>query len=131
VADDVKITKWHSMDEIAARALTAKTQAPDRVFPVPLSGLPVGIQEMAGLVSAYASHYLTTQPVLGGVSAVGEFAAVRTESASAKAYNYVFGVSSDGKVYFAGPFKDFPAHHFQSSQPIPVVSLFVGHPKRG
>jgi len=76
------------------------------------------------------SHYLTTQPASGGVSALGELAAVRTESDLGNAYNYVFGVSSNGSVYFTGPFVDFGAHHFQSSNSVPVAALFVGCAER-
>jgi hypothetical protein len=123
-----KIDRWRRMDEISAKALTAHTQAPESVFPVPLSALPLGLLKMSGLVSAYASHYATTQPTLSGISAIGELAAVRTEGHLGKAYNHVFGVSSDGNVYSNGPRIDFPAHHFQSSQPVPVASLFIGHP---
>jgi hypothetical protein len=118
------------MDEISAKALTTETQAPGSVFPIPLSALPAGLPKMPGLVSACVSHYLTTQPASGGVSAVGEFAVVRTEGDLGKAYNHVFIVSSDGNVHFNGPRTDFPAHHFQSSQPVPVASLFISHPGR-
>jgi hypothetical protein len=131
MADDTKITKWHSMDEAAAKALTADTQAPHLLFPVPLSDLPSGIQKMRGLASAYVSHYVTTQPASGGVSAIGELGVFRTDSLSTSSYNFVFGVSSDGKVHFTGPRKDIPARYLRSSQAVPVASLFVGHPKRG
>jgi hypothetical protein len=130
VARDPVIMKWHSMDEIKASALTAGTQSPSMAFPVPVSDLPAGIQGMPGLVSAYVSHYLTTQLAAGAVSAAGEFVVARTDAGTTKAYNYVFGVSSDSKTYFAGPFKDIPGH-FQTSKPVPIASLFVGHPNRG
>jgi hypothetical protein len=131
VAKGTEIMKWHSMDEIKATALTADTKYPSMVYQFPLRDLPASIPNMPGLVSAYMSHYPSTQPAVGGVSALGEFVAVRTDAGMVKGYNYIFGVSSDNKTYFAGPFKDIPGHHLQSSQPVPVTSLFVGQPKRG
>ena len=131
MADQTGVLKWHSMDELAASALTAATASPNHVFQVPLSALPSGVQLMPGLLQAYVSHYITTQAAFGAVSAFGELAAVRTESELGKAYNFILGVSSDRNVYFAGPFKDFPAHHFQSSQAVPIAALFIGHPSRG
>lgn len=129
MSKETKTIEWHSMEEVAAKALVAVAEVPHLVFPLQLSALPNGIQRMPGLVSAFASHYLTTQSAQGGVSALGEFAAIRTESTLGKAYNYIFGVSSDSKVYFTGPFKDFPNHHFQSSASVPIESLFNVHSK--
>ncbi len=125
MAKDYGIIKWHSMDEITATPLPAGTEGPSTVFHFPLSGLPPGIQRMPGLVSAYVSYYLSTQRAAGGVSALGEFAAVRIDASTAKGYNYLFGVSSDNKTYFAGPFKGIPGHHLEASQPGPLSSLFV------
>lgn len=130
VVHDGVATTWHPMNEIKATGLTNSTELPNMVFSLPISALPTGIQSMPGLKSAYVSSYIVTQPAPGGVSAQGEFAVVRLDGLTNKAYNFVFGLSSDGGVHFAGPFKGIPAHYFHSSQAVPVASLFVGHPNR-
>jgi len=130
MADDPKKLKWHSMDEIKANSLTTSTQYPQMVCAMPLSALPEGIQGMPGLVSAYVSSYILTQAAQGGVSAHGEFAAVRIDAGIGKGYNYVFGVSSNSQSYFSGPRNDIPGHHFDPNQSVPVSSLFIGMPKK-
>jgi hypothetical protein len=121
--------KWRSMDEIKATALTTSTQYPHMVCPLPLSALPLGIQNMPGLTAAYISSYVSTQPAAGGVSAQGEFAAVRFDAGTGKGYNYVFGVSSNNMSYFSGPRTDIPGHHFDPTHAVPISSLFLGNPK--
>ena len=130
MSDDPKNMKWHTMDEIGATALTSSTEYPHMVCAIPLSALPLGIQNMPGLTSAYISSYLSPQPA-GGVSAHGEFVPVRFDSGTGKAYNYVFGVSSDNKSYFSGPRTDIPGHHFDPTHAVPIGSLFVGNPSGG
>ena|SRR5215831_8502566 len=122
---------WHPMDEIKATDLTSSTQYPNMVCSIPLSALQLGIQNMPGLTAAYVSSYLSAQPAPGGVSAQGEFAAVRFEAGTGKAYNYVFGVSSNNMCYFSGPRKDIPGHYFDPSKAIPISSLFLGSIKGG
>lgn len=53
-------------------------------------------------------------------------AIVRSDGGTLKAYNYVLASSADGRVYFNGPYKDFPSHHFFSSSQVTIESLF-GH----
>lgn len=75
------------------------------------------------LVSSYAMPISLTP----GIAAGGEIALVRHDGNTAKAYNYIFATSSNGQVYFSGPHKDFPSHHFVTSTSVPVENLF-GHP---
>ncbi len=51
-------------------------------------------------------------------------AVVRTDADCSKGYNFALASSPDSAVFFNGPYKDFPEHHFIS--PIPVERLF-GH----
>ena len=81
---------------------------------------------MPGLTGAYVSGYCESSAVRSDFTALGEFAVARTDGETAKGYNYAFGVSADGGVCYAGPFKDFPDHHWSSSEPIRIEKLF-GH----
>jgi hypothetical protein len=38
--------------------------------------------------------------------------------------------STDGSLHYCGPFKDFPAHHMNTSSPVTVENLF-GHSPAG
>jgi hypothetical protein len=124
--------KWRSIDEHAALCLVQATPTPGTVMQMATSQLPLGLQQMPGVVSYYVSSYLTavpSEPVMAG----GEMVVVRTDQATAKAYNYVIGSNSNGQLCMAGPFKDFAAHHSPAAQPAAVTSMF-GHvvfPPRG
>jgi hypothetical protein len=53
----------------------------------------------------------------------GELVVARSDGNLTKTYNYVFGVSSAGDVYFSGPYKGF-SHHVTLGQSVEVNSLF-------
>jgi hypothetical protein len=127
MTDGCPKTKWHPVEPTIVKRLTEGTTTPGFVFPVGASAVPQQLHGMPGAVSYFVSSYIQGAPVAPGMTAGGEYAVVRHDGDTAKAYNYVFGTSSDGHVYFAGPHKDFPSHHFAVSKAVPVESLF-GHP---
>ena len=118
--------RWTLVDQQAAAQITRVTSTPGIVFPLNVSAVPQAIQQMAGVVSYFVSGYTTQYHVQQGITAGGELALVRTEGSSTKAYNYIFATSSNGQIYFNGPYKEFKGHHFDTSAAISVSSLF-GH----
>jgi len=122
-------TKWHAIDQAAASQLTQLTSSPGVVVPLSTSALPASLQGMPGAVSYFASSYVT-QVTAPGIAIGGEMVVVRTDQATAKAYNFIFATSSHGQVCFAGPFKNFPAHHSPREQPAAVAAMF-GHARHG
>jgi hypothetical protein len=107
--------------------LTAATFAPGKLYPYPIDALPIGLQcGMPGLKDAYVSGYKNSVLRKEGLSGLGEFATIREDREKGKGYNYAFALSGDGKVYYAGPFKDFEDHHWEKNEPVPVDSL-SGH----
>lgn len=124
-ADDPR-AKWHPIDQNALRALTEGTSAPGLIYPVATNALPAQLQAMPGAVSYFVSSYQAPMPLANNATAGAEMAIIRTDSDTAKAYNYIVATSSDGRVLFNGPHYNFQNHHFASSSPVPVESLF-GH----
>ena len=120
--------KWHKADPKAAEKLTTLTNTPGVVYPISNSNLPEQIQKMTGVSSYYATGYTDTEVNSIGLVA-GEMVVARSDGNLTKNYNYVFGVSSDGGVYFSGPYKGF-GHHLTSGQSVEVNSLF-GHTPYG
>ena len=114
--------RWHKVDPNAAEKLTTLTNSPGVVYPISNSHLPEQIQKMTGVSSYYATGYTETEVNSIGLVA-GEMVVARSDGNLIKNYNYVFGVSSDGGVYFSGPYKGF-GHHVTSRQSVEVNSLF-------
>jgi len=121
------MNKWHLITPAIAQQLTQGTTTPGTVFQVGSNAVPDQLQRVPGAVSYFVSSYVQGVPLTPGVTAHGEFALVRHEGDTAKAYNYLLASSSDGHGYFAGPYKNFDAHHFATSKSVPVESLF-GNP---
>jgi hypothetical protein len=118
---------WHRCDETMMHQLTAATYNPGHVYPYPLDALPQNIQTgMPGLAEAYVSGYCFTSTIRSDFTALGELAVARTDGDTGKGYNFAFGISSDGDVYYAGPCKTFTEHHWSGSEPVPIHALF-GH----
>lgn len=118
---------WHQCNATMATQLVAVTYNPGYVYPYPLDALPANMQAgMPGLREAYVSGYCAPASVSSNFTGLGEFAVARTDGETGKGYNYAFGISSDGNVYYAGPCKTFQEHHWESSSPTPVEALF-GH----
>lgn len=114
--------KWHKVDLKAAEQLTTLTNSHGVVYPMASSHLPKQIQKMTGVSSYYATGFTDTEVNSIGLI-VGEMVVARNDGNLTKNYNYVFCVSSDGGVYFSGPYKGF-GHHVTSGQSVEVNSLF-------
>jgi hypothetical protein len=117
-------TKWHPVDPTTVKTLVSATTVPGVVFPVGSSAVPPQLHALPGVVSYFVSSQVQGVPYGPGMTAGGVYGVVRRDGDLGKAYNYVFATSTDGQVYFAGPYKDFPAHHFATSNPVPAESLF-------
>lgn len=115
--------KWHEVDESAAKTLTTLTNSAGVVFSLDNTLLPEPIKKMTGVSSYYATGYTNPQIHSSQGLVIGEMVVARNDDDLTKNYNYVFAVSSSGKVYFAGPYKGF-GHHLISGTPIDVSSLF-------
>lgn len=100
---------------------------PGVIFPIGSNALPEQLHALPGAASYFVSSYIQGIPLTPGMTAGGEYAVVRHDGGTAKAYNYLFATSSDGQVYFAGPYKGIPSHHFAASKEVAVEGLF-GHP---
>src|SRR5437763_602744 len=103
-------TDWHYADSSFEHYLTYHTREPG-VYSYASSDLPERLHQMPGLASAYFSYHASTREAPNEVSVYGEFAAVRTEGTSTKAYVYAFGLFSDGQACFNGPYTDSGYHH--------------------
>lgn len=121
--------KWHKFEPAAAEKLTTLTNSAGVVYPINNAFLPEQIKKMTGVSSYYATGYTDTlvNSLVGSVA--GELIVARSDGDLTKNYNYVFGVSSGGDVYFSGPYKGF-GHHVTSGQSIEVNSLFGQTPYR-
>ena len=127
MTDDLSKVKWHAIDSVAAKGLTDYTNTPGLVYPVASTAIPHQLQKLPGIVDYYVSSYTMPIQLTPGIAAGGEIAVVRYDGDIAKVYNYIFATSSNTMVYFSGPHKDFPSHHWATSTSVPVESLF-GHP---
>jgi len=127
MADTPKPTTWHTMNEAAAQALTTVTNSPGVIYPLGTNALPDKLKPIPGVASYYVSGYASPQALTNGVTVGGEMLVARVESGTTKNYQFVFATSSDGNVYFAGPYKGF-GHHVTSGQSIAVSSLFGNTP---
>jgi hypothetical protein len=118
--------KWTKVNHSAVAQLVQASSSAAVVFPLPTSALPANLKQMPGAVSYYVSAYSSSLELSSNLTAGGEMAVVRTDADRAKAYNFIFATSSDGAVYFNGPYKDFAEHHFATDTAIPIDRLF-GH----
>lgn len=121
-----KTMKWHPMSEAEAQSITNATKSPGLVYSLPIEEAPSNLQQMPGARSYFVSDYLTTIAFKDGLKIGNEIVIERTEEKLTKAYNFAVATSSDGKVYFNGPYKDFEGHNINSASSVPIVSLF-GH----
>ena len=85
--------------------------------------LPEQIKNMTGVSSYYVSGYVSSEVNSSGNVISGEMVVARSDGHLTKNYNCIFGVSSDGGVYFSGPYKGF-GHHVSSGDTVEVSSLF-------
>jgi len=118
-----KIQRWVQIDRVAAEKLTTLTDSPGVVYPIDNSLLPYQIKRMTGVSSYYATGNTPTFVNSLDQLISGEFVVSRTDGDLIKNYNYFFCSSSDGNLYFSGPYKGF-GHHVQSVSTVDVNSLF-------
>ena len=125
MSSDDMLRKWTPIDKNALSEISKLTTSPG-IHQLGTTALPSPIQQMPGAVSYFVSAY--SAPITMGSNTVagGELAVIRTDQGMWKAYNYVFASSGDGRVYFNGPYKTFPDHHFSSTSQVSLESLF-GH----
>jgi len=121
-----KPRKWSPIDQAALEQLSRATTSPGLVYSLATNYLPQQLQQLPGAVSYFVSGHTIAHPPIGVVTPGVEIAVVRTDGDLSKAYNYLVGTSSNGSVYFTGPFKNFGDHHFASSKSVSIESLF-GH----
>ncbi len=121
---DSKPPKWTPIDQTAVEQLSRATSCPGTVYSLGTNQLPQNLQAMPNAVSYFVSGYTSLQSAVGRVIPGGEMAVVRTDREISKAYQFVFGTSTDGRVCFTGPFTNFPAHHFSTDSAISVTALF-------
>ena len=127
MTDVPKLTRWYTVNEAAARALTTITNSPGVVYPMATTELPDKLKPISGVTSYYVTGYASPQALKDGLTVGGELLVARVESGTTKNYQFVFATSSDGTAYFAGPYKGF-GHHVGSGQSISVNSLFGNTP---
>ena len=114
--------KWHPIDPSALSHMQQFSTS-QGIHHIGTTAMPAQLHAMPGALSYFVSAYTTPIPSGNNTMAGGELAVVRNDSGTLKAYNYVFASSGDGRVYFNGPYKDFPSHHFASSSPVPIECL--------
>jgi hypothetical protein len=122
-----KRTKWHAFDEERAKALT-DAQRPDVVFPSPCYPAPSGPLSMPGVVSWMGSNVSVPIVSSNGLTVGTEMVVVRTDGTLTKPYAYMVGTSTDGSLHYAGPYKDFQAHHVHPGQHISPADFFGNTP---
>ena len=125
MSSDDMLRKWTPIDQSALSDISKLTTSPG-IHQLGTTALPSPIQQMPGAVSYFVSAYSAPISMGSNTLAGGELAVVRSDEGISKAYNYVFASSGDGCVYFNGPYKSFPEHHFSSTAQVSLESLF-GH----
>jgi hypothetical protein len=125
MSNDDMHRKWTPIDQQALSEISRLTTSPG-IHQVGTNALPAPIQQMPGAVSYFVSAYSSPISIGNNTVAGGELAVLRTDDGMMKAYNYAFASSGDGRVYFNGPYKNFPEHHFSSTSQVTLEGLF-GH----
>lgn len=99
------------------------TNSPGAAYPLATSDLSEPLQRMPGVSSYYVTAYSSGQILPQGLTVRGELLVARADCGLTKNHQFAFAVSSNGEVYFTGPFKGF-GHHVWSGQAVSVASLF-------
>jgi hypothetical protein len=123
-----KKTKWHAFDDERAKALMAAQQPNVVYFPSPCNPAPSGPLSMPGIASWMGSNVSVPIVSSNGLTIGTEIAVLCTSGTMTKAYQYMVGTSSDGSLHFAGPYKDFPAHHVHPGQQVAPADYFGNTP---
>jgi hypothetical protein len=124
---DPYFPKWHPIDQPALSQMRQFSTSAG-IHQLGTTGMPMQLHGMPGAVSYFVSAYSSPIPIGSHTMAGGEMVVVRNDGGTLKAYNYVLASSGDSRVYFNGPFKDFSSHHFASSSPVAIESLFGNTP---
>ena len=127
MSDEKFFPKWTPIDRAALESIQQFSTSPG-IHALGTTALPAPLQQMPGVASYFVSQYSVPIPIGSNTVVGGEMAVVRADARTNKAYNYVFGSSSDGLVYFNGPFKNFPEHHFTSTSQVSLEKLFGNTP---
>lgn len=127
MSSEIFFPKWTPIDQAALESMQQFTTSPG-IHSLGTTALPMPLQQMPGVVSYFVSEYSMPVPIGNNTVVGGELAVVRADGGTNKAYNYVFASSNDGRVYFNGPFKNFPEHHFTLSNQVPLEKLFGNTP---
>lgn len=125
MSSDEILRKWHPIDQGALLELSKYTTSPG-IHQLGTTALPSQIQPMPGAASYFVRAYSSPINMGNNTIAGGELVVVRNDQGLWKAYNYVFASSGDGRLYFNGPHKNYPEHHFLSTSAVSLESLF-GH----
>lgn len=119
------LLRWHPIDKAALLELSKCTTSPG-IHQLGTTALPLQIQAMPGAASYFVNAYSNPIDLGNNTIAGGELAVVRNDKGLWKAYNYILASSGDGRIYFNGPYKSFPEHHFESTSSVALENLF-GH----
>ena len=120
--------KWHRIDSNAAKLLSGASLNAGEVVPIGTTALPSQLQAIQHVASAFVSQYPATVSLTPSFSVARELLVVRADGPRGKCDVYPLGTSSDARVFFSGPFKDAPAHHFELSKP-PGLPVMFGSPR--
>ena len=124
---DQYFPKWHLVDKSALSHMQQFSTSPG-INQLGTTAMPVQLQGIPSAVSYLVSAYAAPIPIGSNTIASSEMVIVRNDGGTLKAYNFALASSGDGRVYFNGPHKDFPSHHFSSSSQVPIESLFGNTP---
>lgn len=116
-------SKWHDVDEDAAKKLISATNSPGVIFPISNTLLPEQLKKMTGVSSYFVSGHTSPIDASPGCNITGEMVVARTDNDLTKNYCYAFRVSLDGSVHFSGPHKGY-GHHITSGHGVEISSLF-------
>jgi len=126
--EKIKALGWNPCDSTMTHQLTATTYMTDKIYPAPINAFPDNIQSIQGLSEIYLSGYIKPIEAYPSLSATGEIISIREEGNVIKTYNFVFAVTDDHQVYWAGPWKDFDLHHTDIGAPVPLDEIFGNTP---
>ena len=114
---------WHSVTNHEAHQITGSTNSPGLVYQYPVTALPSQLQAMPGIYAAYCSGYCSTYVSPENVTVGGELLVAREDQGTGKGYVYLFGCSGSD-VCFAGPYKPYDGHHYDTCSGVPTDKLF-------
>jgi hypothetical protein len=115
---------WHKADYGMAVQLTACTQTPGIVFPLPITDLDSSLTDLPGLKSAWISGYAQPTLLTPTVSGVGALVVEREDKGIGKGYVSKFVMDDASQVWWKAIPKPYPGHHFDTGVGINLGTLF-------